>query len=607
MAGLYLRAFGGYVPRVSPTLLQDNEAQDAVNVRLYSGALESWRKVADAQPVVTVGEFTQTIYRVENASGDSRWICWNGDVDVVDGPIVDTQSFRLYYTGDGSPKKTNTTLTGSVNGSAPLASLEMGVWRPGVAPVVTRNSSGTALVNNETRVYIYTNISTFGDITEESAPSDLVTVTKENQGDTFTIGLPADVGSPAGKNYNITHRRIYRSTTGTSSTSFQFVAEVSIGTTSYTDSLNAEDLGEQLQSMKWVEPPEGLSGLVALPNGFLAGFVGNEIFFSEPNYPHAWPLDYVLSVGTPIVALGVFGQSLVVMTESYPFIVSGITPQSMTQEKLPIVEPCVSKRSVASDSGGVFYASPNGLVLIGPGGPQLATQNLFTRTEWNEYYPQSMIGKVLNGKYFAFYTAPGNIKAALILDRNVSGTPLSRTNVHTFAPFVDTFSSSMYVVSDNKIKIWDGDQNNVLPYEWKSKRFVFPRPINFGVIQVEADFGNTLTAAEINAIFERITNENQATWNSGVDLEGVVNGPVFNERVVNGSLLQELPQTADDRYVQITAFADGIERFRGFINNSGMFRLPSGFKADNWEFVINGNIPLRYIKIAETVKELKSL
>ena len=44
MSGLKIMAMGGYVPRVAPHLLNDNEAQKALNTKLYAGDLRAWRK-----------------------------------------------------------------------------------------------------------------------------------------------------------------------------------------------------------------------------------------------------------------------------------------------------------------------------------------------------------------------------------------------------------------------------------------------------------------------------------------------------------------------------------------------------------------------------------
>jgi len=45
MAGLKIMTQGGYVPRVAAHLLADNEAQLALNTKLYSGDLRSWKKL----------------------------------------------------------------------------------------------------------------------------------------------------------------------------------------------------------------------------------------------------------------------------------------------------------------------------------------------------------------------------------------------------------------------------------------------------------------------------------------------------------------------------------------------------------------------------------
>ena len=49
-----------------------------------------------------------TIFKLENTTlNDYRWLEFTVDVDVVPGPVADTTDFRVYYTGDGVPKKTN--------------------------------------------------------------------------------------------------------------------------------------------------------------------------------------------------------------------------------------------------------------------------------------------------------------------------------------------------------------------------------------------------------------------------------------------------------------------------------------------------------------------
>lgn len=606
MASLNLRTFGGFVPRVASTLLQDNEAQEAVNVKLYSGALESWRKTYPTTPIISVPSGTQTIFKTKNNFGDTIWIGWTSDVDYVNSPLTDTNSFRIFYTGDGRPKKTNTALTGSINQTySPSASLEMGVWAPDTAPTLTLNhNGGGALANVESRAYVYTNISTFGDIKEESGPSPASLIDYDHEND--TVDVSGFVSPPSGYDYNITHRRIYRSVTGSTATSFQFVAEIPVSTTTYTDSVESADLGEIMPSFYWEEPPSDLKGLVAMPNGFLAGFVGNEVYFSEPYYPHAWPSGYSMSVNDEIVGLGVTGTSLVVLTTGNPVVISGITPESMSQDKMPLPEPCLSKKSIAEDVGGVFYASPNGLVLIGPGVSQIVTSNLFTRKEWEKFGPATINGVVSNGRYFGFFEYD-NIKKSFILDRNVSATPLSTSIVHAEASFVDIEDSSLYLVEGGLLKVWDSDPYNIFPYSWKSKKFVFAKPINFGVFQIDADFQEQVVVDEINSEVDVVAAENQALFAANDDLKSTFNSFSLNYQPLNGSLLKQLPPGAEDRYVEITIYANGEEKYTTRITDTNMHRLPSGYKSDTWEIRLNGNVRLRHMKIAETASGLKQV
>ena len=49
--------------------------------------------------------------------------------------------------------------------------------------------------------------------------------------------------------------------------------------------------------------PEGAEGLIALPNGMCAAFVGKTLCLSVANRPHAWPESYQKYTDAPIVAL----------------------------------------------------------------------------------------------------------------------------------------------------------------------------------------------------------------------------------------------------------------------------------------------------------------
>lgn len=402
--------FSGIVPRTGPTQLEANQAQLANNVKLQSRELRSWAKPLLAYELSIPNN--KTIYRIDSPSGDKYWLEWATDVDVVPGPVADVNEFRYYYTGDGAPKKTNYALaTTSGTGAQPYpdAWLYMGVPAPAAAPTLVASSTTAP---TETRAYVYTYVSTFGTVKEESAPSPAQTVSVSTVAGT-TVTVSAFSTAPT-TGYNITHRRIYRTITGATNVVYSFVAEIPIATASYVDSLTVDQLGAELPSLYWTTPPTDLKGLVAMPNGILAGFIGNQIYFSEPYYPHAWPDIYSLTVDYQIVGLGVYETTLVVLTTRFPYLISGVSPASMTQQKLPIPQPCVSKKSIASDQYGVLYASPSGLVSLGSGSQDVVTTPLYTHDEWTQLNPETMMGVIYNNLYIGFYTLASGVQSIVI-------------------------------------------------------------------------------------------------------------------------------------------------------------------------------------------------
>ena len=140
-----------------------------------------------------------------------------------------------------------------------------------------------------------------------------------------------------------------------------------------------------------------------MPNGMIAGWKGSELWFCEPYRPHAWPAAYSNVVEFPIIGLGVINQTLVVCTAGYPIVATGIHPDSISMSKLASFEPCMSRGSVLSIPEGVFYASPNGLVLVANGVANLVTEGLIQKDEWNNYNKVATLRATRMGSgYYAF-------------------------------------------------------------------------------------------------------------------------------------------------------------------------------------------------------------
>jgi hypothetical protein len=162
----------------------------------------------------------------------------------------------------------------------------------------------------------------------------------------------------------------------------------------------SSELQEICPSLTWAEPPTALKGLVGMPNGVIAGYVGNSVSFCETGYQYAWPVEYQVSTEQPIVAMSAFGQTLVVGTQGVPYYISGADSASMSAQKMQSNQACVARLSMVAVDGGVVYASPDGLCLADASGIRVVTAGLFTREDWQKLKPESIVAAYHERTYF---------------------------------------------------------------------------------------------------------------------------------------------------------------------------------------------------------------
>lgn len=429
--------FGGLSPRTAPQFLAQNDAQIAQDVKLFSGELRPFFQETEDTVLAKVGTI-RTIYLYD----EQYWLHWTADVDVAPSLVADDTDQRFYFTGEsGGPRKSDITLATTGAATYPVASYPLGVPAPTDALVAAVNSTTAASGETEQDYYyVYTYVTDWG---EESAPGGLSNMVSFY--DTHDVTVSNASLPPAG--YNITARRLYRSSTGTDSTAFQFLTELTDDlVTSYTDTTKAVDLGEVCPSTTWVEPPDDLSGLIIHPNGFLCGFSGRDIWFSEAGYAFAWPVIYSLTVDSPVVALGIYGSTIVVGTETYPYVITGVDPANMSATKLTDPAPCVSKRSMVSSPAGIAYATPDGLYIVAGGAGTLVTAGKYTRDEWQALSPSTMHGHVWNGHYLGFYSDGSDTEGCIMI--GLSGEyVVSQIDLYTEAAYVHPKTGKLYTVT----------------------------------------------------------------------------------------------------------------------------------------------------------------
>ncbi len=333
-----------------------------------------------------------------------------------------------------------------------------------LGPAARIASKGVTRIK-DTRYYIYTYVTNWG---EESAPSPVSKMVEPDQNDLVWIEA-----TPPPTDRNIVGWRVYRSVSGSSNSAFQLIYNL-YGLTAnvvqdgsggfdylnitlrngdgfmyYQDApkpnLDAAILGEVCPSMTWAEPPERLAGLVGMPNGIMAGFVDNYVAFCEPYVPYAWPVEYQVPIDHPIVGLGVFGQTLFVGTRANPYLISGSDSATMSAVKLPDNQACVARRSIASVSGGIMYASPDGLCLVNESGVKVISKGLWSREDWQKIVPSSIVAVEYEGMYV--FTCDNGTKAFILGDGK-----LVSVDIEASAFFVDRVNDALYAASDTSVR-----------------------------------------------------------------------------------------------------------------------------------------------------------
>ena len=297
MSGIRIDSFGGVIPRLGPRLLPNNGGQIAQNTKLFSGELRGWNRASTVNTPTKgtgTGVTLKSMYRMYDTSTD-YWLSWRDDVDVKRGPIAGDTAFKIYYTGDtttasnsaAGPRKTNFGLATGGGTNYPVDYLEMGVPAPGAAPTVI--GTGGTSTTSISRVYCYTYVTQTASWAEEGPPSLLGTGTGKEDA-TWAISA-LSTGTTGKYAFSGGVKRIYRALTDNAgNTNFQLALNnIAISTSSAQDTVADGALGVICPSFtngvvnsEWVAPPSDLTGLVALPNGIMAGFSGNPICFWEP-------------------------------------------------------------------------------------------------------------------------------------------------------------------------------------------------------------------------------------------------------------------------------------------------------------------------------------
>jgi hypothetical protein len=453
----------------------ERSAGDTVVATLAAAGSESAgpARIAVTQTNVDSAESQYFVLTVNG--GEERFIPVPSSAYVANLKLLEAYNCTVQIYGAIEPFAIVST---NATGTSATISLRVGDY-PDVATYALQTAEGYIDEDEttETRVYTWTWVNKESGYEFESAPAPASNEVEVRTGQTVSISGLQQV--PTGE-YVVTNRRIYRAVNGV----FLFVKEIAAANNTFVDDTKPEDLAEELPSFTWAEPPQDLRGLTNLPNGIMAGFVGRDVYFCEPYRPHAWPENYIQSIDYPVVGLGRMDTTLAVLTTGSPYFIQGSHPDSMVVVKSDIEQACVSKRSIVSHGGAVFYAAPDGLMMLSPNGSRVVTEKMFNFQQWQTYFkPESIHAYQHDNQYIAFYDN-GETRGGFIYDMRTQQMVLH--DIYAETGYHDLQRDKLFLAySDRTIRVWAAGSTK--SYRWRSKKFTMPKPVSFAWGQLEAE------------------------------------------------------------------------------------------------------------------------
>jgi hypothetical protein len=429
----------------------------------------------------------------------------------------------------------------------PITHWPIGTAGSPAAPTATiRTDDDSAEVEKETRFYVWTYVTVWG---EESAPSpvsDMIDVLPWQ-----AVTVTTDTAAPSGY-ANITKKRIYRTDRlGTwrlltnekdvGATALDVSRDLALATATFDDDVSDEALAEEIPSTDWDTPPDDLHHIVALPSGCVVGLSKNEVIISEPGVPYACPVKYRQTMDFQGVAAAVTANGVVIGTQGTPYLLVGSDPASMSLHRIEAQQACVSARSMVDMGDYAIYASPDGLVAVSGTEARVITADVITRDQWQAYVPSSLQGYLYERTYVGFYNT-GSVQGGFMFDP--AEPSLVFFDINPTGGYSDPATGHLYLQIGANLQQWDAGAP--LTYTWRSPRTLLDTAICPAAARVDAD---------------------------------------------------SYPVT-------FKLYADGVLKHTETVASKRAFRLPGGYRAFAFEYEVSGTPDIRRVAVATSMADL---
>lgn len=627
---LTFQQFSGIAPCIAPRLLPATLAQEALDVKLWSGELRP--HYAD-EILQYIPSNIQSIYRYKWKNKTYNWLMWPYETRVAKGPVYDDENNRIYFMNQDGFFVTDSSLLEDRDYTNGLDESGTPYYTAGIprAGYSIMSVSGSGSGDIEARSYIVCYVRQWPDGTIDVGKSSEPYATSWDAAARRTIDVrPGQTVKISVNNISDTDSAktgvnkvyIYRSeVTSSGQALYSYVDQFDINPSHVTNNPNATwntggwyeyldkkantQLGEACPSIYWDPPVDGLKGLVSLQNGLFAAYKDSTIYVSDWNAPHAWPYEHTVTIDYPIVGLGSFGNTIVVCTEAAPVLIVVQDPTNPTTKAIQENCPCVSADSIVNTRNGVIFASQNGLVLINSTSPTFITEKLLTQDEWLPLHPESLKGAFLNNTYYGFFTNPTDTAAGFIFDldsytystvyNSIVSSGLVFTTQYAKVVYNDIEQSQLYVCyplengTQYSLCSFASDSRINKSFRWRSKVNVSPQGLF------------NLSAARVMMTSQSSQKENEHIW------EGKLTGSSLAARVMDGEPINGWCKTNELELTDATVFnyyVDGELKYSREVKDSKPFRLPSGFRGETIEVEVKSNAYIHSITLASSMGEL---
>lgn len=506
---IILTEFRGIAPKFDEDQIAVGYAVTSDNTRPGRLMLEPWKAPKDVVLGSMPNNLVESVFFYEHDVDPTKWFTWIDRTYAVKAPLINDAYDMVIIASDGADAQVTDSSQHGIGGadSGAPAAYPLGIPRPD-APIVSGETDPNpgwtdpgGLTDDEfddTYVsYITAYIDGWGRIGPVSAPSASV-IHREHEFQSVyeaTLTLDTDMPPIASVGRGLPQMRIYRSNFSAGAVGdYQFLKDVDAGTSTTKDAVFSGDLLDAPINEDWIGPPNNtpaeypngtMEKVIVVAGEFMCGHSTRILCFSEPDAPHAWPVEYYKVFQERIITVIASGANVVVLTSGFPYVVTGVHPSNMSPTRLADQIPCISALGVAEINDAIYYVAENGLYEVKGFGLTNVIKDTMTEAEWRElgtttirlsvYDDRLFISSQVAGKTYVF--TPGNIQDGL---RVADFDPQCTTQL------VDTNDLAFIERGDSKLVVFDSHDTDYMALAWKSKVYSFVEPITFNCARVRS-------------------------------------------------------------------------------------------------------------------------